>query len=263
MKRRGFGALTVTLLFGAGGAAAQAPRAVANFPLRLMDLSFVADSVRGVQILMQPSVRSKQTREQQAPVWLRFDPDTVLAWLNSAAAALRIPVPNGPDKGIQWSRTLTPVAGPGGLSLGRERKKGKLDETRWLAIADSTGWRSELTGAEADSLLQLLLNIGMQSRLDTSATMSYEREHVDVPAQVLHQPAPRIRGKLGQVVATYVVDERGNVDPATFVALLASDPSLIPEAWSLIKASRFKPAELKGKPVRQLVSQVIVWRPGN
>ncbi len=243
-------------------AEAQSVRAVASVRLRLLDLSFVADSLRGVQVLMQPLIASRKTREKQAVVWLRFDPDTVLAWLNSAAAALRIPVPDAPDKGIQWSRTLTPLGGQGGLSLGRERKQGKLDETRWLAIADSAGWRAELTGAEADSLLQLMLTFGMQSRLDTASTAPYERERVDAPALVLHQPVPRVPGKIGQVVVTYVVDENGMADPATFVALLASDPGLIPEAWSLLKASRFKPAQLKGRPVRQLVSQVIVWYPG-
>jgi hypothetical protein len=256
---RGGIAVTGALCLSAG-AAAQSPRTVVSFPLRLIDLSLAADTVSGLQVLMQPSVHSKEGREKGGLVWLRFDPDTVLEWLNSAAAALRAPVPSAPADGIQWSRTLTPRDRNGALALGRERRKGKLAKTHWFAIADSvTGWRAELSGTEADSLLQLLLNLGTQSRLDTSATAPFDEARVDVPVSIVHQPVPQVRGRTGRVVATFVVDESGKADPATFVAFLASDPKLIPDAWELLRASRFTPARRGGQPVRQLVSQVIAW----
>lgn len=246
---------------GAGPLPAQGSRTVVNFPLHLIDLSLVSDTVHGVQILMQPSVQSKQSRDGGL-IWLRFDPDTVLDWLNSAAAALAVPVPNGAVEGIQWSRTLTPLTVHGGLALGRERKKGKLEKTRWLAIGDSaTGWKTEVTSAEADSLLRVLMTLGTQSRLDTTASVPLDERRVGVPVKIVFQPAPRFRGKTGRVVTTYVVDENGRADPGTFVALLASDPALIPDAWDMLRASRFEPARLEGKPVRQLVRQAIIWYP--
>ena len=249
------------LCFGAGTAAAQSTRTVLHFPLRLIDLSLAADTLRGLQVLIEPSVQSKQARDGWL-AWLRLDPDTVLVWLNSAAAALQVSVPNAPADGIQWSRTLTPLGGRGGVSLGRQRKKGKLDQTRWLAIADSaTGWRAELTGTEADSLLQLLLTIAVQARLDTSSAAPYDDYRVDVPVSVVHQPGPKYRGKPGRVVTSYVVDESGGVDSASLVVFLASDPALIPDAWGVLRASRFQPAQLNGKPVRQLVYQVLSWPP--
>ena len=60
-----------------------------------------------------------------------------------------------------------------------------------------------------------------------------------------------------KVIVTYSVDEEGRADPASFVALLASSPELIPEVWDMLRASRFTPAVRAGKPVRQLVSQII------
>ncbi len=255
------GLITIGVAFClAGPAAAQAPRAIVGFPLRLMDLSFAADTIAGLHVLMQPSAGSKEGHDKEGLVWLRFDPDTVLEWLNSAAAALRVPVPDARADGIQWSRPLTPLNRHGALALGRERKKGKLQNTHWIAVADSsTGWRAELTGAEADSLLRLFLNLGTQSRFDTTSAAPYDETRVDSPVSVLHQPLPRYHGKAGRVVAQYVVGESGAADTASFVAFLASDRDLIPDAWEVLRRSRFRPALVRGKPVRQLVYQSIVW----
>jgi hypothetical protein len=254
------GLLAVVVLWPGAGSA-QAARMVVHYPLRLIDLSIAPDTLSGLQILMQPSVESKQARDGGL-IWLRFHPDTVMEWINGAAAALQVPVPSGPAEGIQWARTLKPVGGQGGVSLGRVLKKGRLDKTRWLAIGDSaTGWRTELTASQADSLLKLLLVLGSQSRLDTSSSAPRDKREVDVQVSVIHQPPPRHWGKNGRVVASYVVDEAGQADPASFVAMLASSPDLVAEAWDMLRASRFKPAVLNGRPVRQLVRQVIQWAP--
>lgn len=252
----------VATLLGAGTATAQQARTIVNFPLRLADLGLISDTLSGVQVLMQPSFMTKEGRKGQ-PVWLRFNPDTVLDWINSAAAALTRPVQNGPAVGIQWSRTLTPLGKQGGgIALGRERKKGNLEKTRWLAIGDSaTGWRTALTGDQADSLLRLLMTMGIQSRLDTSSTIPRRFEDVDVPVAVVYQPRPKWTGTYGRVATRYVVDANGNIEAASFEALLASDPALVSEARSMIMGSRFKPAQLGGTPIRQQVQQMITWTP--
>ena len=150
---------------------AQEIRTTYHLPLRLMDLSFTADTMSGVQVLMRPSARSKQSQEANALVSLRFHPDTVLEWINHAAMVLRVPAPNAQADGIQWSRALLPREGKGAIAVGRERRKGKLQKGHWLAIADSiAGWRAELGGADADSLLKLLMLVGIQSRVDSTGT---------------------------------------------------------------------------------------------
>lgn len=226
-----------------------------------MDLSLAADTLSGVQILMQPSMRSKQGKESEGLVWLRFHPDTVLQWINGAALALRVPAPNAQADGIQWSRVLLPRGGNGAVAVGRERKKGKLQKGHWLAIADSTaGWRAEMDGEEADSLLKLLLLVGSQSRVDTTDAAVPEAYATDVPVSVIHQPSPKsIHNRVGRVVMTYVVQVDGTVEEGSVVAYLASDPALIPLAVEVLRRSRFNPARRGGLPVRQLVRQTMVW----
>lgn len=232
-----------------------------HLPLQLMDLSLAADTISGVQILMQPSMRSKQGKESKGLVWLRFHPDTLLEWINGAALALRVPAPNAQSDGIQWSRALPPRGGSGAVAVGRERKKGKLQKGHWLAIADSAaGWRAEMDSVAADSLLKLLLLVGSQSRVDTTDTAAPEAFETEVPASVLHQPTPKsIHHRAGRVVMTYVVQADGTVQEGSVVAYLVSDPALVPLAVEVLRRSRFNPARRGGRPVRQLVRQTMVW----
>ena len=164
----------IGLLWVGGTLSAQENRTKYRLSLRLMDLSFAADTISGLRIEMRPSARSKQSTEPNALVSLWFHPDTVLEWINHAASALRVAAPNAPADGIQWSRALLPREGKGAIAVGRERRKGRLQKGHWLAIADSTtGWRAGMDGADADSLLKLLLLAGSQSRVDTTYATAF------------------------------------------------------------------------------------------
>ena len=77
------------------GTIARRPAPSSTSPLRLIDLSLSRGTLGGLQVLMQPTVQTKEDREGGL-IWLRLHPDTVLTWLNSAAADLTVPVPNGP-----------------------------------------------------------------------------------------------------------------------------------------------------------------------
>jgi hypothetical protein len=254
--------LLACLLAAGAPLEAQPPRVVYHLGVPLADLSIAADTVSGLAVIMQPSVRTKQAKVPDAGfVWLRFHPDSAFDWLNSAVAAIRTPVAGDAAEGIQWSRSLRPVDGKGAIAVGRGRKKGALQKTHWLAIADSvTGWRFELSGREADSLLQLMLAAGAQSRLD-SAAAALEESAVEVPVRVLHQPALERRGWQGRVLVEFVVGVDGRAEPESFVAYLVSEPRLVAPAREMILASRFAPAQSGGQPVRQRVRQGIAWFP--
>ncbi len=248
----------------AATASAQQPVAIAHYPLRLVDISVLADTVNGLHLLVEPTVHTQQDKAGARPVWLQFHPDSVMEWLNVVTGVFRVPVPNAPREGIQWSPTLNPARGSGALSLGRQRKKGELDKARWLAIADSAeGWRAELTGQEADSLVQLLFAMAVLSRIDTAAAAAPDEKHVDSPVVPVYQPKPEIFGDYGRVLTQYVVGVDGRAEEATLVVLLSSNATLESEARKVIRASRFKPAMRNGAPVRQLVSQMLTWRYGS
>ena len=233
--------------------------AAAHVSLRLLTLSLVADSSYGLQLLVEP--RSGTTGNEHGLVWLRLDPDSALDWLNSAAAVLRTPVSGGPPDAIQWSATLRPVDGRGGFLLGRHRKKGRLEKDHWLAIADSTpGWQVEIAPTEADSLLHLFLVLAPAARIDTSSQTAADQGHVDRPAALTHQPELSGRLGSGHVAAQYVVGIDGRADPVSLLVLLAGSPRLEVEAREIILGSRFEAAQKAGRPVRQLVQQVLTFK---
>lgn len=230
--------------------------------LRLVDLSLVPDTTYGLQLLLQPAPGTVAEGTAGALVWLRFDPDTVFAWLNSAAAILQVPAPGGPVHAIQWSPTLRPLDRRGGFLLGRERSKGILRKARWLAVAaDSTpGWQAELAASEADSLLRLFLALAPHSRVDTSEVAVPDQAHVDEPVTILQQSHAPSGGARGSVAVQYVVDRDGRAEMESLSVLLASSDRLASDAREMIRTARFTPARKHGQPVRQLVQQLIVSR---
>jgi hypothetical protein len=163
---------------------------------------------------------------------------------------------------IQWSRELRAPRDSGHLALGRTVKQGKLQKACWLAIADKKyGWSVEISSREADSLLALLFAAGTQSRLTDSVAPS-THDSVEVPVRIRSQPNPGFRaGVYGRVFARYVVDTAGQVEPGSLVIVLASDPMLAELARKVLRGSRFYPALSRGRPVRQLVEQAMIWHP--
>jgi hypothetical protein len=65
----------------------------------------------------------------------------------------------------------------------------------------------------------------------------------------------RTANRDGEVLAQFVVDERGMVDLGTFKALTSSDPAFTAAVVAALPTMRFTPARIGGKAVRQLVQQ--------
>ncbi len=243
---------------------AQRPVLVRHYALETMDLGILSDTVRGVTVVAAPSLFSNEGERDAKVTWARFDPDSLLEWLNRADAYLRAPVqPDEPD-GERWVPHLRAVDDRGWLTLGRRISKHRLQRRRDAHLADHTySWRFELTERQVDSLLNLLLEAAALSRLSTPAPQAdslYLCDQPDQPVQIAYQPEPRWPGYRGRVATQFVVDAKGHPEMDTFVALFATHRSLEDPARSAIAASRFKPALLQGRPVRQLVQQVIAWR---
>lgn len=256
------GPATGALLLAAwvGPVVAQAPRQAVTYPLRMIDLSVVADTVAGLQVLVQPGSDVKHSGEGSL-VWLRFDPDSLLDWINSAFAALRTAAPGTAPKGIQWSRTLLPIGGKGGLALGRSRKNQSLESDRWLAIGDSAlGWQAPISGTEADSLLRLFMALGTVSRIDTSSDAPSDSSRVDTPAAIDHRWYLGTTELSGRVMGQFVVGVDGRVEPGSFAVLFASDPGLVKLASAALSGATYHPAQRGGRPVRQLVRQGFYWK---
>jgi protein TonB len=72
-----------------------------------------------------------------------------------------------------------------------------------------------------------------------------------------YPPVLRAAAIEGEVQAQYVVDTTGRVEHASWKVLKASHDGFREAAREAILAGRFKPARVGGRPVRQLVQQVV------
>jgi TonB family protein len=98
---------------------------------------------------------------------------------------------------------------------------------------------------------------------DTTAAWAHE---VDRPATPLGKSrVPRYPGLLqsarqeGSVVAFFVVDTMGRVEPASFRTASSTHTLFTESVRSAVLAMRFRPAEVAGHPVRQLVEQRFIF----
>jgi outer membrane biosynthesis protein TonB len=91
-------------------------------------------------------------------------------------------------------------------------------------------------------------------------------ESVDDPVIILKQPAPDFppvlaqAGVGGRVVLAYVVDTAGRAEPGSLRTLTSTHPAFEASARASVLASRYRPARLRGRLVRQMVHQTLSFR---
>ena len=94
----------------------------------------------------------------------------------------------------------------------------------------------------------------------------YRDELVDEPAAVLVQPRPRYppllaaAGATGRVSLQFVVDTAGAVELGSVSVLEPAHEAFVAAARKALDGSRFSPARIRGRAVRQLVRQTIAFR---
>ncbi len=88
---------------------------------------------------------------------------------------------------------------------------------------------------------------------------------VDDPAVAISQPAPRYpveyerAGISGSVVLEYVIDATGHAEPGSVRIVSASHAAFVEAAREAILAGVYRPARYRGRAVRQLVRQKVVF----
>jgi len=88
----------------------------------------------------------------------------------------------------------------------------------------------------------------------------------DEPATILAQRAPRYPPALqaaglgGRVTARFVIDREGRVEPGSVRITSATQTGFEESARETILETRFRPARVRGRPVRQWAEQAVVYR---
>ncbi len=91
---------------------------------------------------------------------------------------------------------------------------------------------------------------------------------VDEPAAVIKQPSPRYppvlqqAGLEGKVLLEFIIDSTGHVESASVRVLERSRPGFDAAAMEAVEKSLFRPARVRGRPVRQRTLQPVVFRIG-
>jgi TonB family protein len=95
---------------------------------------------------------------------------------------------------------------------------------------------------------------------------AFPPDAVDQPVEVLERPPVKYPPALaqariaGRVELEFVVDTLGGVEPATVRTLASTRSEFEAVARATILATRFRPAQWHGRPVRQLVRQALTFR---
>jgi TonB family protein len=110
------------------------------------------------------------------------------------------------------------------------------------------------------------LPAGGLTSANLSAAAPFTAAAVDDPVGVIEQPVPRYpsvlaqAGITGRVELTYVVDTMGRAEPGSLHTLMSTHPAFDAAARASVLATRYKPARLHGRTVRQLVRQTLSFR---
>jgi TonB family protein len=94
----------------------------------------------------------------------------------------------------------------------------------------------------------------------------YDVTEVDELLQVISTPEPRYPKELrdsklsGRVVLRYVVDATGHAEPNSFRVVSTTHEGFVEAAKEAILKAVYRPARLRGRPVRLLVEQAISFR---
>lgn len=103
---------------------------------------------------------------------------------------------------------------------------------------------------------------------DATAPRDFTQEEVDIPVRYLGGGEPvfpaalKQAGVAGRVTLRFVVDARGQVEPASVRLIGQALPAFEAAAREAILRARFEPAKVRGKAVRQLVEQRMVFEVG-
>ncbi|HKG95158.1 MAG TPA: energy transducer TonB [Gemmatimonadaceae bacterium] len=211
-------------------------------------------------------------------------PDSVGPWLDSAAAAVtRLMQTALPIAFDSTGPVLTGSVVPGELRLER-RQFSTEREIRVIARdRDGTELRVPMQQQEFLIFAKGLRSAAARTRdlaagrvrpddkpdpvtlveapKSESDSRSYFEFEVEKPAMPRGGCAPtypealRQLGRQGTVIAQFVVSADGRADPRTFRVIQSPDPLFGDAVREALQCMRFKPAEIGGRKVRQLVQQ--------
>ncbi len=150
---------------------------------------------------------------------------------------------NAPDRGTIEARSMAPLLPA--LSFAIDSREGHAPPI--VSTRDFGNGVSERHGITGDGL----------ASIDVLSAEQVDRQAAPLAGTLApsYPEALRVSGAQGTVVAQFVVDSTGRVEAGSFRTVGSVNSLFSAAVESALFRARFRPAELKGTPVRQLVQQ--------
>ena len=224
-----------------------------------------ADTVNGLLVWAETSPIAYQGLQHSFAA--SFSPDSLNSWANFAHLLVTTTTPPKDSAAALASPPL--VARDGShLYLFRRQEKGKWESRILVLLSDPAErhpWRIDVDRDNANSLVQALwLQAGRSRQLPAPPKVKvYDANPLDpsrcpevVPGTIdLRYPILLHRGETGEVWMSYIVQQDGTADPASFRVMLSDEPEFAISAIDALRRARFKPAEVGGVPIAAWVHQ--------
>ena len=228
-----------------------------------------ADTVNGLLIWAETSSIAYQGSPQSFAA--SFSPESLDSWVNLAHLLVTTTTP--PTDSATALATPPLVARDGShLYVFRRQKKGKWESRIEILLSDPAErhpWRIDADRDNATAFVKALWLQGGRSRqrpesplvrdanpLDPSRCPQVVQGTLDLRYPVLLQR----RGEMGEVWMSYVVQQDGTPDTASFRVMLSDEPEFAIAAIQALRRARFQPAEVRGVPVAAWVHQRFFFR---
>lgn len=230
--------------------------------------SVYSDPVMGVQLWIGTSLRASGADSRSASE--SFDPDSVDAWANSAAAVVDPAVPPRDPSRILATPPLRSLR-RGSLQVFRRAAGATWEDRVIISIEPSDASRPLNIAArpeEARQFLRALFSHAIGSRLApdwesvarAKARTNCASDSLLAPAALLSsgtQDYPAAAPASGRTLIEFVIRADGSVDRGSIVALATTDPVFVAPSIALVAESQFRAATCRGVPMATVARQSV------
>lgn len=204
----------------------------------------------------------------------RYDPVQVVQWLSLAKAVVNAPRVTRDSGRYLYTPPLFD-RDSGQLVLYRERIGSNWGKQSYLLFNSRDDRHPFKVPMNDQQVSEFMTVFGTQagrsslsSTLDSTDVRVYSRsaieESVDPPKLLsgLDLEYPRnLRGKGGQVLATFIIMPNGRMNPASFMTMLSDHPGFTLAAYEGLREALYRPLVVDGVPTAVRVCQWVSFRP--
>jgi hypothetical protein len=234
-----------------------------------MNILVIPDTALGVRIWASTTVYGEERLGHAREFVARFPPADVLEWV---ARARRAVAARRPDPGDSTRQLSSAISDPetGTVAVVIQRRGDEWERQARIFFAPPGDEPPIVVRAErglASRFVEALARVASRSSAAPEPAKSLSRIYEANPAAPERCPtrlqvvSPElIRGRVGEVWASYVVDTTGRALPRTMEVLLSDDERLELAVRQGLQFLRFVPAVRDGSPVRSRVYQRFIFR---